>query len=277
MKTMEDVSVLRSFIQSAARLCCVIPVVAAVSAKAAGSYEWSSNGDLDNLQISIVQTGTLVYENEAWSSPVDIFRFDADGFSGKFWSELSSVDTLLPFYSRHEGEAWSLSSVLIELSATSPSSLVGNFDAHFGDNNAQFTGPLTVSVGQFLLDGDNTGASVVFTHTDDTGPHHKNATDIDLSSNSGSVSGTPDVNDFKGTEDAALSFGLASPPTVGNLAYETTNGKTGEATANNVQLTSVTLNVKITYIVTPEPGTMALLLTGVPLLLVRRRKGWKKE
>ena len=55
--------------------------------------------------------------------------------------------------------------------------------------------------------------------------------------------------------------------------YQPLSGNT-TVTLASVDLSGLKVNIR--YIVTPEPGTMALLLTGIPLLLVRRRKSLKK-
>ena len=91
----------------------------------------------------------------------------------------------------------------------------------------------------------------------------------------GKVTGSWANADFEGDDSLNLVLDTDTPLASGFLDQH--NGNHAATSApSTVSLSGLNLNLKITYVITPEPGTMALLLTGVPLLLVRRRKSLKK-
>ena len=285
---------LRSMARHATLLCCIVPLIAAVSAKAEGSYSWdgatyTKTGEtVNDLQITLSQTATINGTSFSFN------QFDSSSFSGDFQERLSGIAETLP-----NNQTWNLSRVIVEISATVASSSV-SFDIANSDmssvSSISGAGSPVIRIGSFVLDasdlkehksdGTETGGTLtsVWSSTPTVTQGNSNSTityggfkgglsetldsavdTMTLSSflGSGTVSGTADTS----FSDLAVSVKGGTPFT----------GVTDISTSNlssSLALTGLTLNIK--YIVTPEPGTMALLLTGIPLFLVRRRKSWKK-
>ena len=285
---------LRSMARHATLLCCIVPFIAAVSAKAEESYSWSgSNNDPDHLEIQLTQSVSI----EEWGAPISIAQFNKNTFSTDFGSELRGIDASLPNYSN-----WALSEVIIELSGTvngtvvyssstkmqltgdvangaTPTISLGDYTLTSGNGTA--TLPVTVSATgstlinpdgawgrQKIVDGETT--TYTWTHTIPTTVNQSTEiANTALFSGSDSVTAT-----FE--DDVAVS-GIQYYTVTGSLdddefTYIPNSNPPGYAGT----LSGVNLTMNIRYIVTPEPGTMALLLTGIPLFLVRRRKSWKK-
>ncbi len=276
---------LRSMARHATLLCCIVPFIAAVSAKAEGSYSWDgSNNDLDNLQIELTQTTSLTSDGAA-----SIALFDKSTFAQTFGEQLSRIDSNLPNYSN-----WALSSVLIEISGD-----VNGVSISYNGGIAGAGDNATLTVGNFVVDNTNVG-SVTFgvpatsTITDGnpwTATSYNESTiyyshDLTVSNpnftptsttpfeGTGTATGTLNVNvDL----DGVTYYPVTAQGTYPRISYEVDTDnpiESGVSVGNSLRGVNLTLNIK--YIVTPEPGTMALLLTGIPLFLVRRRKSWKK-
>lgn len=273
-----------SIFRHALALCLAVPF----AGLADGSFQWGgvtgTPGEAD-FSMSISQD----VEISALNTAVSIAKFDSTTFNNNFWGDMQrdSGNVLLPFYAR-TGHTWELASVLIEIEIES-ASVSGTFTVTVANNqkNGSIVGSPVLTIGNFTLVGNdnqpfgNGSSSVIFSGTITEPVTGNNSTthtvgfpgDVVMTLSGSEWDMSADKASFTGTDSVGL--GVYGSQTVEGLQVSK-NGNHNPVSQSVTSLSGLNLNLKITYVITPEPGTMALLLTGVPLLLVRRRKSLKK-
>ncbi len=282
---------LRSMARHATLLCCIVPFIAAASAKAASSYEWDSySGSPDGSDFSIELSQSVSFTSLGQTK--SIAKFDSSTFSSDFRTNLSHIDSNLPY-----NNDWTLSSVIIELEGTVGSVTFTSSTKMTPRASAIENATPTITVGSFTLAGttynvtfDASSSQIIgvwdnrvvngndYTWTRDAGGATLNQTDPVTITQTGDF-----LNSSRGNLDTTLNSAFA----VTGVEYEKSTWDPDEeqltytplpqgTTLSPSALNDLNLTLNIRYLVTPEPGTMALLLTGIPLFLVRRRKSWKK-
>ena len=280
MKTMQKEMVFRSIFRHTLALCLAVPFVGLAD----GSYDWAGSTGRPG------ESGFEIYLDqkiENTGPSVNGFSFDQfnkSSFSTDFSSQLGAIDSSLPSYSN-----WQLSRVIVEISADVSASYElsltavqdGNYNTISGVGNPQ----AVIKIGSFELD-----ASTLSGTKPNSGPLQGTWGQPAISGDTMSYSFSGKLEDsfeLSGTDDVSSYLGSGSvsgsaPNQIDDLLVQGRGGtawapgtpQTITPTTSSLALTSLTLNIR--YVVTPEPGTMALLLTGIPLLLVRRRKSLKK-